>query len=174
MADATGFDLSAIANAVKADSNALAAFETLHCTMLDWYGSGTFPELEEVQKVLTDSYAKCRKVSITEGTIKQYAYGILKWAKAGQVPVVSTMASFMKSVPGEKSTRGRKAKGAQTAPEGEAEAPKTPEGLTPLAQARAWINSIQATRMAFLGTADAEVLSEALLQALAVLNRVKG
>ena len=172
MIDVDGFDLSVVSLAAGVEGSAMQAFEDLHCAMLDWYGVGLFPEVSAVQAALVAGFNTCGRVGYSMATLKQYASGIIKWAKAGKVPTVAKLSAVQASPPGTKSAKGRK-KGAQTAPK-TPEATKTPEGLTPLAQARAWINSIQATRMAFLGTADAEALSEALLQALAVLNRVKG
>ena len=173
MTDIVKFDLSVITLAAAADGNVMQAFEDLHCAMLEWHGMELFPTVETVQAALMAGYAKCRRVEVSEATLKNYAFGILKWAKAGRVPEKLSMRAFQANPEGGKVKAKAKAKGAQTEPES-TEAPKTPEGLTPLAQARAWINEIQAKRLAFLGTADAEALSEALLQALAILNRVKG
>ena len=116
------FNLSLISLAAAADANAMQAFEDLHVEMLTWHAAGEFPVVTDVTEALKAGYAQNPRVVATVDTLKQYASGIIKWAKAGKVPSSSTMRAFMQSVPGAKSTKGRKASKAKAKPE--AEAPK--------------------------------------------------
>lgn len=104
------FNLSLISLAAAADANAMQAFEDLHVEMLTWHAAGEFPAAADVTEALKAGYAQNPRVVATVDTLKQYASGIIKWAKAGKVPSSSTMRAFMQSVPGAKSTKGRKAK----------------------------------------------------------------
>ena len=115
------FNLSLISLAAAADANAMQAFEDLHVEMLTWHAAGEFPAAADVTEALKAGYAQNPRVVATVDTLKQYASGIIKWAKAGKVPSNSTMRAFMQSVPGAKSTKGRKAK---AKPEAATEAPK--------------------------------------------------
>lgn len=115
------FNLSVISLAAAADANALQAFEDLHVEMLTWHAAGEFPAAVDVTEALKAGYAQNPRVVATVDTLKQYASGIVKWAKAGKVPSSSTMRAFMQPVPGAKSSKGRKAK---AKPEAAAEAPK--------------------------------------------------
>lgn len=116
------FNLSLVSLAAAADANAMQAFEDLHVEMLTWHAAGEFPAAADVTEALKAGYAQNPRVVATVDTLKQYASGIIKWAKAGKVPSNSTMRAFMQSVPGAKSTKGRKAK-AKAKPEA-AETPK--------------------------------------------------
>ena len=169
MTQATAFDLSVITLAAAADGGAMQAFEDLHVTMLDWYGMGLFPTVEAVAEALKAGYLQTPRVSASAATLKNYAFGILKWAKSGRVPKTASMRAFQANPGGTKPPKKRKARTADATV-----ASATPSELTPLAKAKAWCNELQANRLKFLGTADAAAFEEGMLVCLAILNRVKG
>lgn len=103
------FNLALVSQCALADANALSAFEDLHVEMLTWNAAGEFPTVSDVTKALAEGYAQNPRVVASADTLKQYASGIVKWAKAGVTPKDLTMRAFMKPVPGAKSTKGRKA-----------------------------------------------------------------
>lgn len=103
------FDLSVVSRCALADADALSSFEDLHIEMLTWNAAGEFPTVSDVTKALAEGYAQNPRVVASADTLKQYASGIVKWAKAGVTPKDLTMRAFMKPVPGAKSTKGRKA-----------------------------------------------------------------
>ena len=102
------FNLTLVSQCALADANTLSAFEDLHIEMLTWHAADTFPAVADVLDALKAGYAQNPRVVASADTLKQYASGIVKWAKAGQTPKALTMRAFMQPVPGAKSTKGRK------------------------------------------------------------------
>lgn len=140
------FDGSNLETLAFADGLGMVAVEAIAVDMVQWKAAGLYPTVTAVAEHLSAGYARAAEqaaVMATGGTsvkfkaptaetLKQYASGILKWARAGKFPKdAQSPRAFTASVPEAKDSRGRKA-GAKTetktetdAPAGVAETPKT-------------------------------------------------
>ena len=167
------FNLSAITVAAAADAAGIVATEALHVECMGWHGAGLYPNVSDVAKALRVGYAAHPMVSVSDDTLKQYASGIIKWAKAGIMPKRPGLKPFMGSVPGAKSTRGRKPKAtAPAADKAQADAPNLPDNigayLQSLRQMLAKLNTVGMTAQ------DVEKVREPLTLAVAYMVAAKG
>lgn len=106
------FDLSTITAAATADAQAQDAVSMLHADIVGWHAAGVFPAVKDVQRALIEGYKAAPTTGIerSDDTLMQYAYGIVKWAKAGRLPKALSLRAFTGSVPGAKGVQGRKAR----------------------------------------------------------------
>src|SRR5574338_1317678 len=104
------FDLSSVVAAGTADALAQDAVSVLHSDIIVWNKAGVYPSVKEVQAALIQGYKAAPTTGIerSDDTLMQYAYGIVKWAKAGKLPRALSLRAFTGSVPGAKGKQGRK------------------------------------------------------------------
>ena len=163
----TEFDLTAVVEAARADGESVGAMEEMHCAMLSWHAAGVYPARLAIEKALREGYARTRAY-INDGTLTQYASGILKWAKAGRVPTRLTMTAFQGKVPGSESPAGRKP--------GRKPAPKPAPEMTIPAGAPEFLKMLRMVGPKIpawgLQAADTEKVREAHLALIAVLDAI--
>jgi hypothetical protein len=114
------FNLSVITSFVSHEGVGYRVAEAMQCEMIQWKEAGSYPAVEDVASAIKDGMLSVEGMGKddlpSKVSLKQYASGMIKWAKAGAFPNTPSLRAFMKPIPGAKSTRGRKAKGGMEAP----------------------------------------------------------
>lgn len=130
------FDLSVFKAAAAAEVQSLASFDAMRAEMASWHEAGVYPAPEDLADAIGLGFASNPFVgSPSKASLKQYAYGILKFAKAGEWPsgTVRSFGAFQKNSPKKGSGKGRpKSEAAETPATETPAASQVWKGLMPL------------------------------------------